>query len=101
MKENGELVVPADNNSVLRFSDASYDELRAVANRAADKIGGILVLLSGEEGSYKFVCASHTVDLRKEMPKINAALSGKGGGNSSMVQGSFSASMDDIVKYFD
>lgn len=100
-EREGELVVPADNNSVIHFADASYDELRAVANRAADKIGGILVLLSGEEGSYKFVCASHTVDLRKEMPKINAALSGKGGGNSSMVQGSFSASMDDIVKYFD
>ena len=100
-EREGDDVVATDGNLVLSFADASYDELRAVANRASEKVGGILVLLSGEEGNYKFVCASKNVDLRAQMPKINTALNGKGGGNSSMVQGSFSASLESIKKYFD
>lgn len=99
-EREGDLVAPTEKNLVLFFADASYDELRAVANRAVKKIGGMLVLLAGEEGNYKFVCASCTQDVKAQMPKINTALKGKGGGNSSMSQGSFSASKKEIEKFF-
>ena len=93
-------ISPTEGNLVLTFADASYDELRTVANGAKDKVGGILVLLSGADESYKFICASRSVDLRAQMPKINTALNGKGGGNCSMVQGSFSSSLQKIEEYF-
>ena len=99
-EREGDSVPCTDGNLVLSFADASYDELRAVANRASERVGGILVLLSGEEENYKFVCTSANVDLRAQMQKINTALNGKGGGNSSMVQGSFSASLESIREYF-
>ena len=98
--KEGADIMPCEKNLVLYFADASYDELRAVANKAVDKIGGILVLLADNGSGYKFICASKAVNLRTEMSKINTALSGKGGGNPSMVQGSFSASLDEIEKYF-
>jgi alanyl-tRNA synthetase len=85
---------------VLVYPDATQDELRVVANCAVYKVGGILVLLSGADGAYRFVLASRTADLRTEVKKITAALGGGGGGSSIMAQGSFTATLTEIEKYF-
>jgi len=44
--------------------------------------------------------ASETVDLRAAARSINAALSGRGGGASCMIQGSLLASREQIEEYF-
>ena len=90
-----------EGNAVLVFSDATVDELRTIANIAVSKIGGILVLLSGEEKNYKYVIASNCIDLRFEAKNINAALCGKGGGSANMIQGVFLAEISKIREYFD
>ena len=99
-EREAELVSPTEKNLVLVFPDSTQDELRIVANSATDKVGGILVLLSGCDGAYRFVLSSRTTDLRTEVKKITAALGGGGGGSSIMAQGSFTAALSEIEKYF-
>ena len=60
----------------------------------------MLVALTGEDGDYKYVIASQSVDLKSIIKDINIALSGRGGGSSSMAQGSFAASIAAIEGYF-
>ena len=99
-EREAELVTPTDGNLVLAFNDATQDDLRTLANAAISKIGGILVLLSGSDGAYRFVLASRSVDLRTEVKKITAALGGGGGGSSIMAQGTLAATLTEIEKYF-
>ena len=99
-EREAELVTPTDGNLVLAFNDATQDDLRTLANAAISKIGGILVLLSGSDGAYRFVLASRSVDLRTEVKKITAALGGGGGGSSIMAQGTLAATLTDIEQYF-
>lgn len=99
-EREAELIAPTERSLVLAFTDATQDELRVLANAAVDKVGGILVLLSGTDGAYRFVLASHSVDLRTEVKKITAALGGGGGGSTVMAQGTLTATLTEIEKYF-
>lgn len=89
-----------DGNLVLFLDGASVPEMIRFSNAAVPKVGGVLVLLSGEEGSYKYVISSVSVDLRERSREINEALSGRGGGRAEMIQGGFSATMEEIKRYF-
>lgn len=90
-----------DGNAVYVFDGFGIDELREVANTSTSRVGGILVLLSGADGNYKYVISSSSVDLRRASRDINSALNGKGGGRPEMIQGSFYTSLDNIKKYFE
>ena len=89
-----------DGNAVFLLSDFTIPELIAFSNIANDKISGITVALSGEEGDFKYVISSNSVDLRSLAKEINSALSGRGGGRPEMIQGSFGASFKEIQDYF-
>lgn len=99
-EREAELMKKSDSNIIVTYADATVEELRIIANKATDKTEGILILLSGTDGDYKYLLSSKNVDLKPEIKKINAALCGKGGGSSVMAQGSFSASLTEIRKYF-
>ena len=99
-EREAELIEDCDDNILLTYADATVEELRIIANKSTEKTSGILILLSGEDGDYKYLLSSKSVDLKLEIKKINAALCGKGGGSSAMAQGSFSASLAEIKKYF-
>ena len=99
-EREADLVNSTDGNLILCFEDATQEEMRIVANKITNKVGKILVLLSGTDGNYKYLLSSVAVDLRAEVKNINAALSGRGGGSSSMVQGSFFSTIDEIKAYF-
>lgn len=87
-------------NAVVLLPDMSSDGLIAFSNLALPKIGGVLVALTGEEGSYKYVISSRSADLRARAKEINSALLGRGGGRPEMIQGSFAATLRDIQEYF-
>ena len=74
--------------------------LIAKADEAAERVGGILVALSGTEGDYKYVMTSRTADLSAVVKQANAALSGRGGGRGGMVQGTFLSTIEQIKAYF-
>ena len=85
---------------VCHYSDMSMDELREFVNSAKDKVDGILVALTGNNGDYKYIMTSKTVDLSPIYKRINVDLCGRGGGRDNMIQGSFATDFESIREYF-
>jgi alanyl-tRNA synthetase len=98
--EEARLIDTSGENALHVFRNASIEEMIAAANEITDSVLGILVLLSGVDGDYKYVISSKSIDLRERIKDINKSLLGKGGGKSNMVQGSFSANVLEIKAYF-
>ena len=95
-----ERIEGCEGNLVRVFDGADYDGLIAAANKLSPRVSGFTVLLSGADGSYKYVISSNNCDMRAEIKKINAALCGRGGGSSVMAQGNFTTVLTEIEKYF-
>ena len=90
-----------EGNLVIFEEDGDMLSLRNLVNEAKKLCGGICACFSGnDESGYKYIISSTTVDLREKTKEINAAISGKGGGSSEMIQGSCVAKREDIEKYF-
>ena len=100
VKEKAAALAPCDANAVVRLNGLTPEELRIYATEAYNKVGGILVAVCGVDGDYKYVIASNTVDLKPIIKDINSSLFGRGGGSSSMAQGSFAATISEIERYF-
>ena len=95
-----ERVEKTDGDLVVALPELDTDALRTFVNSAADRVGGTLVALTGTDGAYKYIIHNSSPELAAIVKKANAALGGKGGGRPPMAQGSFSASLDEIKKYF-
>lgn len=95
-----ELIPCTEGNLVCHYPEMTPDEMREVANLAKSKVTGILVILTGCDGDYKYIMTSESVDLSKIYKQINASLLGRGGGRDNMIQGSFSANLESIKEYF-
>ena len=92
----------AVEGSLCLFEDGLDSvELRELVNAGMKKCGGVCAAFSDDGGGLRYVIGSRTVDLRRHCADINKALSGAGGGSSGMIQGSASASRDEIKAYFD
>ena len=50
---------------------------------------------------YKYIIASNSLDLKPLSKKLNDALSGRGGGNERMIQGSCRADRERIERFFE
>lgn len=94
------LLSATDTSAVCYLPEMNMDELREFVNSAKAKVGGILVALCGKDGDYKYVMTSECVDLGPIYKKINADLSGRGGGRDNMIQGSFATGLDTVTRYF-
>ena len=80
------------------LSDAAAREL---VNRLTEKTGGAAALFLGsEEGGWRYIIGSRTLDLRALSREINAGISGRGGGRSEMIQGSAAAAKNEIAAFF-
>ena len=89
-----------DGCRIVMLDGASIPELIAYSNSARKKTGGILVLLTGKDGDYKYVISSDSVNLREKAPEINKSLLGRGGGKPEMIQGSFGCTYQEIERFF-
>ena len=103
-KEMAELIAgsiaPTDKNTVLHYSALDYDALRCLMNLVKEKVGGILVGIVGDEGSYRYILMSERADFADIVKSANSSLSGRGGGRAPMASGTFSATEQEIKKYF-
>ena len=100
VEREAKAVKPTDGNLVVLLEDAGTEQMIAFSNIALDRVLGMLVLISGHDGDYKYVISSKNIDLRAQISEINKSLLGRGGGRPNMVQGSFASSLEDIRKYF-
>ena len=74
--------------------------LRELVNAGMGKAGGICAAFTGNDGDWKYIIGSRTRDLRGLAKEINAAIGGRGGGRPEMIQGSCTASRQEIEAYF-
>ena len=86
---------------VLLFEDEmSGDSLRKLCDAVTKTCGGRCAVFAGADGAYKYAIGHADGDLRELTKTLNAALSGRGGGKPNFVQGSVSASRDEIEAFF-
>lgn len=93
-------LAPCEGNRLFFESGLSSAALRALAEGGKTRCTGVCAALCAEDGGYRYVMASESVDLRAAAKNINAALFGRGGGAPGMIQGSLHASREQIEEYF-
>ncbi len=89
-----------DGNLCFFAEDLDTDSLRALVNGAMPFCGGIAAAFSKTEKGWNYIMGSNSTDLRAKAKEINAAISGKGGGSSAMIQGSCTAGVKEIKDFF-
>ncbi len=79
---------------------AEGDAMRSAANKGVQKCTGCFVCLAGNDtDGYRYVIAA-SGGLKDAAKGINGALSGRGGGTDTMIQGSFSCTEGRIREFF-
>ncbi|MFR6426252.1 MAG: hypothetical protein ACLUNO_12545 [Oscillospiraceae bacterium] len=82
-----------------RFDDPVA--MREFVNAGMLLAGGVCAAFTGSDAEgYRYIIGSRTVDLRAEAKAINAAISGRGGGKPTMIQGSCTAPAAVIEAFF-
>ena len=82
-----------------RFDDPVA--MREFVNAGMLLAGGVCAAFTGcDAEGYRYIIGSRTVDLRAEAKAINAAISGRGGGKPTMIQGSCTAPAAVIEAFF-
>lgn len=99
MEQMAAAIAPTEGNVCLFLEEADMDAVRTLVNAVAEKCR-ICAAFAGEEGKYRYIIASRHEDLRVKAKEINAAIAGRGGGSSEMLQGSCAAARADIEAYF-
>lgn len=92
-----------DGNKVLLLSGADTDALRAFANGGREKVTGLFVALTENETGYRYMITSpdSNIKLSLKAKEFNDSLLGRGGGKDDMIQGTFAAPLEEIIKYFE
>ena len=86
---------------VLLFEDEmSGDSLRKLCDAVTNLCGGRCAVFAGADGAYKYAIGHVGGDLRELTKKMNAELSGRGGGKPNFVQGSVTAARGEIETFF-
>lgn len=89
-----------EGNLILFEDDLDSQSMRTLVNAGMERCGGICAVFVGQDGQYRHVMGSKTVDLRAQSKAIHQALGGKGGGQPTMIQGSVAATRAQIEGYF-
>ena len=88
-------------DDVLLFEDEmSGDSLRKLCDAVTNHCGGRCAVFAGADGAYKYAIGHAGGELRDFTKKMNAALSGRGGGKSNFVQGSVGCDRAAIEAFF-
>lgn len=80
-------------------SDWDTDTLRRMVNGLTARCTGLCAAYSGTDGAYTYVLGG-TDRLREAAADMNAALSGRGGGDARQVQGRVQATAAEIAAYW-
>ena len=82
-----------------RFDDPVA--MREFVNAGMLLAGGVCAAVTGSDAEgYRYIIGSRTLDLRAAAKTINAAISGRGGGKPTMIQGSCTAPAAEIEAFF-
>lgn len=90
------------SGNICEFNTVLADSMcRDLINVLVNQTDGIVGVFTGDDSSgYRYILGSKGINLRDVIKEINEALSGKGGGSPTMVQGTMTCTKDQIIKYF-
>ncbi len=94
-------IADKNNNLCVFVSGFDANMMRALANESVKKCSGIFGVFGESENGYSFLMASKNVNLAEMRERINAQLSSKCGGQSTMLQGRCTAAKEQIYAFFD
>ena len=93
--------VGAGTGTVCLFEqDLAPSDLRRFAALLGESRKGISAVFVPAEGGLRYAVCCHSTDLRPLCKAWNAALSGRGGGDAALVQGSVAAPRQQVEQYF-
>jgi len=88
-----------DKNVCIFEEELDNIAARNFVNAAMELCSGICgVFVGSDEGGYRYILGSKTVDLRVFSRELNSRFQGKGGGKPEMVQGSLAGTKDEIFQ---
>lgn len=92
--------IPADQKDVILFENGiDAPVMRNVINQLMEVHNGLCGIFCGnDEDGYSFIVGSKEVDCKALAGTLKEQLSARGGGSPQMIQGSVSASAEDIKK---
>ena len=75
---------------------------RNYANLLMEKASTVAAVLvtSSEEGEYRYIVGSNTLDMKKIQTELKEKFEAKGGGKAPMIQGTLTGKKEEITKYF-
>ena len=79
----------------------SPDTLRRMALALMKRTGGICAVFSPDQSGCKYAVGSSTQDVKAYGREFNGALNGRGGGSKELIQGTVSATVDEIREYLE
>lgn len=92
-------ITPVDQYAVIFEEELDNIAARNFVNDAMERCMGICGVFTGtDEGGYRYILGSRSVDVREFAKKLNERFSGKGGGKPEMVQGSLVGEKTEIQK---
>ena len=91
-----------EKNIVVIDTFDDPDTMRELVNAGMERCTGVCAAFSGNDTQdYRYIIGSQSIDLRACAKNINSALNGRGGGRPTMIQGSCSATEEQIRQFFD
>ncbi|MDO4812675.1 MAG: alanine--tRNA ligase-related protein [Eubacteriales bacterium] len=91
----------AGKGDVLLFEEEmSPDSVRKLCDAVAQVCSGRCAVFAGTDGAWKYAMGQLDGDLRELTKALNTTLNGRGGGKPFFVQGSVSASREEIEMFF-
>ena len=92
-------VIPTDKPVYFIGNDWDTDTLRRIVNGLIARCGGLCAAYSGSDGAYTYVLGG-TDHLKEAAAEMNAALNGRGGGDTRQIQGRVQATAKEIEAYW-
>lgn len=92
-------VIPTDKPVYFIGNDWDTDTLRRIVNGLTVRCGGLCAAYSGSDGAYTYVLGG-TDRLKEAAAEMNAALNGRGGGDTRQIQGRVQATAKEIEAYW-
>ncbi len=92
-------VEPTDRPVYCIGADWDTETLRRIVGGLTARCGGLCAAYSGMDGAYTYVLGG-TDNLKEAAAHMNAALSGRGGGDNRQVQGRVQATAKEIATYW-
>ena len=91
--------MPTEEIKIVFKEALDSNALRNYCNKLKNKCMKICSIFSKENGIYRYVMLSHSINLQPIVKELNAKFHGKGGGKADSIQGQLSGSEQEIYAF--